>query len=450
LSRADFVTPHALLSEALGPLGGRARLFARLGPEAAEPVDELLAASLHFASLHAPSLQGFLHWLRLSGAEVKREAEAAGDTVRIMTVHGAKGLEAPVVIIPDTASLPPEDERLHWTIDSATGVELFLWAPRAELQGGAVAALKQAAAAQRTAEHNRLFYVALTRARDHALICGWQPQGELPPSSWHALAEAGLRAAGAVPGEHAWGSALSLACPQTAQPDGAAGAPGGVATTVPAWAGSAPDWRASPPPAEPALPLPLAPSRPEGISLGRIPAARSPLSVVPGRADRGLLIHTLLQHVPDLPEAARYQAARDYAARTLPFESDDIAGLVLAVLRDPGMAALFGPGSRAEQTITGVVEGQVVTGRVDRMVIGADEILIADYKTSRTPPQAAAQVPVLYLRQLAAYRAVLRLLYPCRPVRCFLIWTEGPVAMAIDEALLDPHVPRAPVAEAAA
>jgi ATP-dependent helicase/nuclease subunit A len=450
LSRADFVTPHALLNEALGPLGGRARLFARLGPEAAEPVDELLAASLHFASLHAPSLQGFLHWLRQSGAEVKREAEAAGDTVRIMTVHGAKGLEAPVVILPDTASLPPDDERLHWTTDPLTGVELFLWAPRAELQGGAIATLKQAAAARRAAEYNRLFYVALTRARDHALICGWQPQGELPPSSWYALAEAGLRAAGAVPSDHTWGGALSLTCEQTEQPDGVVRVQEDYSSELPAWAGSAPHWRAAPPPIEPALPQPLAPSRPEGISFGRVPAARSPLALLAGRADRGLLIHSLLQHVPDLPETAQYQAARAYAARTLPFEADDVAGAVTAVLRDPDLAPLFGPGSRAEQAITGVVNGQVVTGRVDRMVIGPAEILIADYKTSRTPPGSAAQVPVLYLRQLAAYRAVLRLLYPARPVRCALIWTEGPVAMTIDDTLLDLHIPRAPASEAAA
>ena len=106
LGRVDYVSPYALFAEALGPLGGRARLFARLGPEAAEPVDELLNAALTYAARHPPSLQGFLHWLRQSGAEVKREAEAAGNLVRIMTVHGAKGLQAPLVVVPDTAALP--------------------------------------------------------------------------------------------------------------------------------------------------------------------------------------------------------------------------------------------------------------------------------------------------------------------------------------------------------
>ena len=138
LARVDYASPYALLAEALGPLGGRARLFARLGPEAAEPVDELLAAALHYAALHPASLQGFLHWLSLSGAEVKREAEAAGDAVRIMTVHGAKGLEAPLVILPDTVSLPPDDARLHWTSDPETGTKLFLWAPHKDFVADAV------------------------------------------------------------------------------------------------------------------------------------------------------------------------------------------------------------------------------------------------------------------------------------------------------------------------
>ena len=134
LARVDYVTPYALFAEALGPLGGRARLFARLGPEAAEPIDELLNAALTYATSHPPSLQGFLHWLRRSGAEVKREAEAAGNLVRIMTVHGAKGLQAPLVIVPDTAGLPQDDGKIVWANDARTGRDVPLWAPRKEFR----------------------------------------------------------------------------------------------------------------------------------------------------------------------------------------------------------------------------------------------------------------------------------------------------------------------------
>jgi ATP-dependent helicase/nuclease subunit A len=451
LARADFTTPYGLLAEALGPLGARARLFARLGPEAAEPVDELLAAALQFANLHPPSLQGFLHWLRQSGAEVKREAEAAGDTVRIMTVHGAKGLEAPVVILPDTTGLPPEEDRLHWTTDPQTGTPLFLWAPRQEFTCPAITALKQQAADRRAAEYNRLLYVALTRARDHLLICGWQPRAEVPATAWYALAQAGLAAAHATLTPHTWGEALTLTAPQTARPDSRDAPQETSATAPPPWAGAAPLWQPAAAPPEPAIPRPLAPSRPEGANLGAVPPARSPLLAVPhipGRAtaaDRGSLIHALLQHLPDLPPPARRAAAIAYAARTIPTDAPTLAPTlaesVLAILENPAFAPLFGPGSRAEQALTGLVAGQIVTGRIDRLVITPTEILIADYKTARTPPASPDRVPVLYLRQLAAYRAVLRLLYPARPVRCLLIWTEGPVAMPIPDNLLDSHAP---------
>ena len=130
--RVDHVPPHALLAEALGRLGGRARLLARLGPEAAEPVDELLSAALRYAESHPPSLQGFLHWLRRSEETIRREPDAAGDAVRVMTAHGAKGLQARLVVLPDTTATPPVDENLLW---NATGPDSVLpfWVPRAEL-----------------------------------------------------------------------------------------------------------------------------------------------------------------------------------------------------------------------------------------------------------------------------------------------------------------------------
>ena len=137
LARVDYVSPHALFAEALGPLGGRARLFARLGPEAAEPVDELLNAALAYGRMHPLSLQGFLHWLRRSGAEVKREAEGAGSLVRVMTVHGAKGLQAPLVILPDTTSLPPDEGSILWATRSGHR------ARRADLVAAAGGALRR-------------------------------------------------------------------------------------------------------------------------------------------------------------------------------------------------------------------------------------------------------------------------------------------------------------------
>ncbi|MDE2582025.1 MAG: double-strand break repair helicase AddA, partial [Rhodospirillales bacterium] len=268
LSRVDYASPHALLAEALGPLGGRARLFARLGAEAGEPVDELLAAALEYGRTHPPALQGFVHWLRRSAAEVKREQEAAGETVRILTVHGAKGLQAPFVILPDTTGLPPDNGTLLWGEDRQTGVAVPLWAPRKSLRCAAADQLRAQISARGMEEHNRLLYVALTRAEDRLLVCGWAPSRPLPESCWYSAVARGFARLPAVtepfgPPLASWsGSVLRHEIRQSAEPGEAKGQAAAVPPALPAWLGAAPDWRAASLPPEPARPQPLAPSRP--------------------------------------------------------------------------------------------------------------------------------------------------------------------------------------------
>jgi ATP-dependent helicase/nuclease subunit A len=441
LGRVDFAAPYALLAEALGPLGGRARLYGRLGPDAAEPVDELLAAALHYASLHPPSLQGFLHWLDQAGSEVKRQAEAAGGTVRIMTVHGAKGLEAPVVILPDTTGLPPPDRGLCWTRDAQSGVDLPLWTPHKEMRCQAALTLQSQTEAARTQEYHRLLYVALTRARDRVLVCGWETH-QPHEGTWYKLVERGMQRLPPVPRSFgAWpGEALTHACPQTVPPELARGSVQDAAVAPPDWAGTAPLWQARALAPEPPRPRPLAPSRPDWVELGPVPAARSPLVHAKAAGfSRGLVMHALLQHLPSLPAHARAEAARAYTEGMA--GAGTLVRQALDLLERPDCAALFGPGSRAEQPVAGLVAGQVITGQVDRLAVLPGEVLIADYKTSRAPPAAAEAVPVLYLRQMAAYRAVLRAIFADRPVRCLLIWTDGPSVMPLPDALLDRHAP---------
>jgi ATP-dependent helicase/nuclease subunit A len=449
LRRVDHVTPYALFAEALGRLGGRARLFARLGPEAADPIDELLAAALTYQDQHAPSLQGFLHWLRQSGAEVKREQEAAGGVVRIMTAHGAKGQEARVVILPDTTGLPPAERGIDWARDPATGADVPLWAPRQELNCRAISVLRAAATARRMEEHNRLLYVALTRAQDRLLVCG--AAGLRAPSDmcWYSLVSDGFAALETETETFAhWeGTMLRHASPgaAAARPAERATAP---AVDLPPWAGAAPHWVAAPPPAEPDRPMPLAPSRPDDVALGSVPPAASPLAgrdAVGRRFLRGRLIHSLLQHLPSLPEAARPAAARAWLDRPghglAPGAASAIAAEVMAILSHPDLAPLFGPGSRAEVPLTGMVGGLVVGGLVDRLAVLDDAVLVADFKTNRDPPVDPADTPVLYLRQMAAYRAVLRGIFPDLPVRCALVWTQAARVSMLADQILDPHDP---------
>lgn len=437
LRRADYAAPHALLTEALGPHGGRARLFARLGAEAGEPVDELLNAALAYARLHPPSLQGFLHWLRRSGAEVKREQEVAGGGVRVMTVHGAKGLQAPLVILPDTTSLPRPETGILWARDPETDTEVPLWAPRKEMRCAEAERLRSLVSASQIEEYNRLLYVALTRAEDRLIVCGWEPPRGAPEKSWYALVRAGFATLGA--------DALHSS-PQALPPDRIERhTETEAAAPLPAWTGAAPLWRAAPPPPEPVLARPLAPSRPEGATLGSVPPAASPLARygLGSSRQRGQLIHALLQHLPDLPPTARHAAAITWLNRPgnglAAAETVKVADQVMALLAHPELADLFGPGSRAEVPLSGLVEGQIVGGIVDRLAALGDRVLVADYKTGRAPPAKAADTPVLYLRQMAAYRAVLASIFPDRPIQCVLIWTEDARPIWLPSFLLDAH-----------
>jgi len=217
---------------------------------------------------------------------------------------------------------------------------------------------------------------------------------------------------------------------------------------LPGWAGRRGNWRPAPPPPEPPLPVPLAPSRPDGAGLGQVPRAASPLAArddAGRRFLRGTLVHTLLQYLPDLPPDARLPAALAHLARPgislPPGEVDGLAAQVMGVLQHPDLAPLFGPEGRAEQPLAGLVGNTVVTGIADRLAVLPDAVWLADYKTHRDAPPDLDAIPVRYLRQLAAYRAVLRGVFPGRPVRCALVWTQGATVVMLPGALLDAHAP---------
>ena len=223
---------------------------------------------------------------------------------------------------------------------------------------------------------------------------------------------------------------------------------------MPGWIGRSPDWHATPPPREPARPMPLAPSRPDGVELGTVPAAASPLAARMEEGDRfqrGQLTHGLLQHLPDLPAGDRAAAARRYLDRPgnglAGGSVEPLVAEVLRILDHPELAPLFGPDSKAEVPLTGVVAGHVVGGHVvgglvDRLAVLADRVLVADFKTNRRPPDSVTATPVLYLRQMALYRAVLRAIFPDRRVVCALIWTRDARVVILPDEILDPHTPR--------
>ncbi len=450
LARADFVPPFELYAEILGAEGGRRAMLERLGPEAADPIDEFLALALAYEREHVPSLQGFLHWLVAGDIEVKRDfGERQHDEVRILTVHGAKGLEAPVVFLPDTMQLPDRQVQLLWSEREG----LPLWRPRKDLavpfHTNELAALRE----RQLQEYRRLLYVGLTRAQDRLYVCGWQTRRpETGGLCWHSLCHAGWNGIATrfefdtrpmLGDRDGWvGEGLRLSSAQTEAPTRER-APAGVRL-----AGPLPGWAAVPPPAEPDPPKPLLPSRPSGPE----PATLSPLAVAGrDRFKRGLLVHRLLQSLPELPVPEREAAARRFLA--LPVhgldheEQGEICAETLAVLADPGLRELWGPDAQAEVPVVGLIPGsrpgsrQALSGQIDRLLVTEDRVLIVDYKTVRPPPATEDEVPSLYLQQLATYRAALARIYPDRLVECALLWTVGPRLMPISSALLARHLP---------
>ncbi len=464
--RADRSPPFEFYAEVLDRDGVRQRLLRRLGPEAIDAITEFLNQALSYDAGQPPSLTGFLAWLRSGVREVSRDLEPGLDEVRVLTVHGAKGLEAPIVFLPDTCSTGAGR--------SATGlVELkadeladgrpppLVWPVKGCSALPAIRAGKTVMDVAIGEERNRLLYVAMTRARDRLYVAGWEGKRARRADCWYNLIDSGL---GELlrPAEDPQGRpVLRYQAPQTAPPEQEK-PPGGqrdAASQPPAWAFAAA-------PREQRLALPLAPSQlapydiddqgdpsDRGCDLGPHhpalpPEAPSPLRMAQDhRFLRGNLTHALLQHLPTLDPATWDEAATAFiearATALRPVVRASIVTETLRLLRDDQFADVFGPASRAEVPIVAQIAppgGRGVplrlNGQIDRLVIEGDQILIIDYKTNRPPPSDPQQVAAAYVSQLAAYRMALAGIHPGRRIRAAILWTDGPRLMEIPLAQL--------------
>ncbi|MCB9949153.1 MAG: UvrD-helicase domain-containing protein, partial [Rhodospirillaceae bacterium] len=440
MAAVDYLAPFELLTRLLthpcpaDPVSGRRALLTRLGAEAEDPVDELLTLACALEASGPATLERFVHLASTSDVQVKREFDQDGPgRLRIMTVHGAKGLQAPIVILPDTVSRPKGSTGLVWPPD---GDGVPLWAPRRDREDGITAALRQRADLRQEEEYRRLLYVAMTRAEDRLVVAGFHGNARVGDDCWYRLCRDALEAHPDIERVAHAGFAdpvlrLSFGDITRRAPPAAADTP--LREPLPPWA------RTVPAP-EPEPPHPLTPSRPEGEE----PAALPPFQAGDaGRFRRGLVVHALLQALPELPESRREAAARRYLANPAhglaAAEQAQVLAETLAVMADPAFAPVFGPGSRAEVPVAAVIAGKAVSGQIDRLVARPDAVLIVDYKTNRPPPPTPAEVPALYWRQMAAYRAAVGRIYGDRPVRCALLWTAGPRLMVLDGPGLDAH-----------
>lgn len=464
--QADFAPPYEFFARIFDRDQVRDKLIGRLGPDAGDALDEFIDLALAFDEQESPSLSGFLHWIRSGSHEVKRDLEMGRNEVRVMTVHGAKGLEAPIVFLPDTCSRPgtgkadpvitaPNIERPMQTAPP------LLWTIKGSSDLAEIRQIKQEHNDRDIEENNRLLYVAMTRARDRLYVAGFEGRSGIATGSWYQLIDNALDPhLTAAPGAN--GQPMrQLTCPQSAgleQPK--------HDFAVSDTATQRPEWSTKRAPAEPQVSIPLAPSRlaPYEIDDEGEPLAKQPTSDTPSQPSsdgptskqetdkflRGNLTHALLQYLPTFPQDQRRALARSFidlrGNQLAPSTRANIVDETMAIIENPKFADLFGPNSRAEVPIVADLlppSGQGVplrlNGAIDRLVELQDEIVVVDFKTNRNPPQSPDDVADAYLYQLASYRLALQSIYGQRTIRAALLWTQGPEIIEIPSTKLDSY-----------
>jgi ATP-dependent helicase/nuclease subunit A len=433
---ADFLRPYEFLERALIRHDGRRRLLARLGHEAEDPVDELLQQALAYETSETPSLAGFIAWVEAADIQVRREMEHGRDEIRVMTVHGAKGLEAPVVILPDM--LAQGGARTGPVLLPAAGAGnrpgLMLWPGSKRDDDAVTRQARQAAEARAADERKRLLYVALTRAEDWLILCA-AGRPEAKPGSWYELVERGMDALGAaeIPGPEGLHGPVRRRSDDPVPVSGEApeDAAGDAPPTAhrPGWLGPAPDEERP----RRMTPSTLAPHEPEGGDGKGREAARQ----------HGEAVHLLLERLPPLPAADRPALARRLLAHHFPTlasgPADTIIAEALPVLSAPFAGAIFGADSFAESRVAIDLPewpGERMSGRIDRLVLSRGRVLVVDFKSDARPPDTAEQVPQPYLVQLACYHAAVAALWPERLAEAAILWTATPLLMPVPPPLL--------------
>ena len=437
LALADYETPDALLHWILaGPWRGRRALVARLGREADDPIDELVNAARAYSGGSTPSLAGFIQWSDAGEGELKRESGESGGLVRVLTAHGSKGLQAPVVILADATGNP----------DAGRGGGMDLADPLAETRAiplpalrkdertGRIAEEHERSAREEVKEHWRLLYVAMTRAEEALFIGG--PLGlretEPSPNSWYARLREVFGAGGEL-ADDLWGTRLEWG-------DSLHFSRAGAEEKADVPLAPLPEWLATPAPVEARPPRPLAPS---ALGEEQTPAPPWPPGGASGAALRGTLIHKLLERLPDVPPEGRTEVAEQWLARNAATQSaafrDEIRENVLRILGDPRWRHVFAPDALAEVPVAALVGGQVVAGTIDRLLISERTVCIVDFKSARRVPSSAEAVPPGILRQMAAYALALERIYPEHEVKAALLYTSAPELIAVPPGMLERH-----------
>ena len=425
-ARARALSPFAFYALLLGQDGGRRAVISRLGPEAADPIDEFLTLALEHEQRGAPSLHNFLDQVESADVEIKRDMEVETEGVRVLTVHASKGLEAPIVFLPDSCGGPDarHEPKLMRLASRPGDPPVLAWARKSAEDADAVAAARAEARAALAGEYRRLLYVAMTRAAQRLTVAGYETSRPRPADCWYNLIHTGLAdvLVEAPAPFRGGGKILRFGDGLRAE---------GVSEMAPARAlDSPPGWLIADAAPETVVP-PLNPSRAGGVGRGDRE-----------RALEGRLAHVLLEMLPKLEPERRPGAARAYldawGAGLAESVRRALASKVLATISAPELSRLFGPDSQSEVALTGFLPRPgrpdlPYSGRLDRLVATDQGVLIVDFKLGEKPDRAAAA----HVAQLALYRAALQPLYQGVTIRAVLVYLDGPKFTQVNGEELD-------------
>lgn len=410
LSRADFDRPYELLERILIKHSGREKLLARLGPEAMDGIDELLRLALDFENTANPSLTGFLEWISADDIEIKRRMDDATDQVRVMTVHGAKGLEAPIVILPQTVKRPNNTAPTVVPLGDIAAMSGV-----ADSMPAVLTSLNDARKKLLNEEKNRLLYVALTRAKNWLMIAGVGDR-KLAKNNWYDTVYSAAEKLGAEQDNTGrlvfqlhWSAKKSDAQLEATSPK-----------ALPKWL-------------DQSVAAPQKPNRP------RAPSGLGGAHTISGAADdpeallRGTQIHLLLEKLahtaPDMQFAQAKELLEDKAL-------DGVISEAILVLNAPHLQQVFAPETLHEVAISADIPGLgPIYGRIDALIIG-EEITAIDFKSNAKIPQNPSEIPESFLRQMGAYRAALIQIWPERRITTAICWTRNAELMEIPQNLV--------------
>ena len=434
-NRSDFLRPYELIERILTRHKGREKLLGRLGLEAEDGIDALLGQAMAYEQNHVPSLTGFLVWMQTDNLEIKRQM-SSGDLIRVMTVHGAKGLESPIVILPDTT--PPQSNLKAELLPSDGKI---FWKTRSDAMPDMMEAAKVTAQGRQRDEYLRLLYVAMTRAEKWLIVAGTEKAPASKSSSgWYDLVNAGFEALEVEKMDSRLGPARRFAqgdwdglelISEKPQKADTVGLPEWTSQTV-----TAPD---TPPEA-------INPSKFEGPK-----ALASEVGMDEEAAKAfGSAVHYLLEHLPNADPNELEQTA-DGLLGNASFNLPDhlIAAAkaqAIQTLSNSDLAVLFGDGSYSEVPFSADLNGRHLKGIIDRLVVEGDTVTAVDFKTNREIPNRAEEVPLGVLQQMGAYAHALRQIYPDKVIRTAILWTARGKLMPLSEELTSTALAEAVVA----